>query len=279
MTTPRLVALDLDGTIVDERLTISPQTLGALQHLITRSDIRVVIATGRMHPSATRFARQVGVTTPIITYQGAMVKEALPDSEPIFHQPIPLPLAQELVDYLLDEHLSVNIYMDDVLWTNPNNAYYMEYAKTAGIEPHLTDDLRGKLTVAPTKILIIDDTRVNTLRDDIRDRFGDQLGSCRSRYNFCEVNHPDVSKWAGLTFLMKDWGIAPAEVIAIGDQGNDISMLSGAGIGVAMGNAPEDVKAVADFITRPIEEDGVVHALRHFGLLDDWLDNRAGVTP
>ena len=89
---------------------------------------------------------------------------------------------------------------------------------------------------------------------------------CRSRSNFCEIIHPAASKWNALKILIDQWGIEADEVMAVGDQGNDISMISGAGLGVAMGGAPEDVVAVANYVTGSIEEDGVVQAIEKFVL-------------
>lgn len=262
----KAIALDLDGTIVDENLQISQRTLDVLKHLINDTDVRVVIATGRMFPSAIPFAQRVGVTTPLVTYQGAMVRDLDNGKNIHFHQPLDLKLAEHVLHYLLDNKYFVNLYMNDELWTNNDNRYTAYYTKASGITPILVEDLRTALTTAPTKLMVIDDERVPTLLGDLQALYGEQFGYCRSRSNFCEIIHPAASKWNALKILIDQWGIEADEVMAVGDQGNDISMISGAGLGVAMGGAPEDVVAVANYVTGSIEEDGVVQAIEKFVL-------------
>ena len=86
----------------------------------------------------------------------------------------------------------------------------------------------------------------------------------RSTPYFCEVSNPQASKAAALCFLRDYWGFKPDEVLAIGDQDNDIDMIEAAGVGVAMGNGTEKLKASADFITKHIDDDGFYYAMEKF---------------
>lgn len=275
----KLVALDLDGTIVNDRLEVSPRTLKLLNHLITQTDVKVVIATGRMFLSALPFAKTIGVKEPLIAYQGAMIKSLDEHYTMRYHQPIPLATARNLMEFLIGESFQVNLYLGDALWTTPQNEHSTFYAKAAGVIPQFTPDLLGILNEAPSKIMVIDDHRVDELMQILNQKFHGHLTYCRSRSNFCEMIDVSCSKWNALQQLMKEWDILPEEVMCIGDQGNDISMLTGAGVGVAMGNAPDDVKAIANYVTDPIDKDGAAKAIEKFVLGDMPFAERPAVKP
>ena len=221
----KLVAIDLDGTVVNEELQISKQTKSIISHLINETDVKVVVATGRMFLSALSFVRELGIKEPVISYQGAMIRELDKDYTHLYHNPIPLDLATELLTYLSKDKLAINLYMNDKLWTTHNNPHALSYANAAGIEPQYTEDLLPILTVPPTKLMIIDDYRVDELVADIQEEFPGKLMSCRSKTNFCEMIDIQSSKWNALKILMKNHQISEEEVLAIGDQGNDISMI------------------------------------------------------
>jgi len=262
----KLVALDLDGTIVNDQLKISDRVLKLLNHLITHTDVRVVIATGRMFLSALPFARQIGIVEPLVTYQGAMVREITAGYTQRFHAPIPLALAQEVLQTLIEDRYHINLYMHDQLWTHPSNSYAGYYSQKAGVEPMFHDDLLACMTVDPTKIMVIDDERVDSLLAYLGGNFKGRLSFCRSRTNFCEIIDIAASKWNALYSLAEEWGIQPSEIMAIGDQGNDLSMIQHAGVGVAMGNAPDEVKQAANYVTAPIGQDGAAEAIERFVL-------------
>lgn len=262
----KLVALDLDGTIVNEDLRISDRTLKLLRHLLTHTDIRVVIATGRMFFSALPFARDIGITDPLVTYQGAMVRDVTDGHALRFHQPIPLAIAKEVMELLEEDRYHTNLYIGDDLFTREHPDYSSFYARTSGITPQYTEDLLGALTEAPTKIMVIDNDRIDTLLTTLSARFPGRLSVCKSRSNFCEVIDVTASKWNALKSLANEWDIAPEEIMAIGDQGNDISMITHAGIGVAMGQAPDEIKQLANYVTGTIHQDGAADAIERFAL-------------
>lgn len=264
----KLVALDLDGTIVDDQLNISERTLELLGHLISDTEVRVVIATGRMFPSALPFAQKIGVVEPLISYQGAMIRDIDNGHALRYHNPIPRSLAQKLLEYLAEETYAVNMYLNDELWTCHSNEHAFRYARTAGVEPIFTNCLVSSLGGDPTKIMVIDDHRVDHLLGELNRLFVGQLSYCRSRSNFCEMINVSCSKWNAINTLIENWDIRPEEVMAIGDQGNDISMIRAAGVGVAMGNAPDDVKAEANYVTGAIDDDGAAEAIEKFVLGD-----------
>jgi Cof subfamily protein (haloacid dehalogenase superfamily) len=266
MTPIKLIALDLDGTIVSEQLEISPRMLGTLQYVIQETDIRVVIATGRMHESAVKFARKIGIREPLITYQGAMIKDLNGGNEVNYHFPIELDLARKVYEYVKSWDVDVNVYMRGELFTTHGNHFAGEYRKLSGIEPNYVNSIEEIMTEGPTKFLVIDDTKLHDLQDAITETFPDRLNYCMSRRNFFEIIDAQASKWNGIMTLANTWGIAPENILAIGDHENDLSMITQAGIGVAMGNAPELVKAQARYVTDSIQNDGAARAIEQFVL-------------
>src|SRR5690242_8019080 len=153
----KLVALDLDGTIVNEQLEISSRTLKLLKHLIENTPVRVVIATGRMHASALPFARTLGIREPIVSYQGAMIREASAPHVLLSHTPIGRELAAQVLGFLQADRFHVNLYVDDTLYTNHGNEHATYYARVSGVTPILSEDLMAALTGPATKIMAIDD--------------------------------------------------------------------------------------------------------------------------
>jgi len=262
----KLIALDLDGTIVQENLQISRRVQDVIHHVQRQTDVRVVIATGRMFYSALPFARTLKTPLPIVAYQGAMIREQDAPQTVHLHTPVNLDIARELTEILLHDNYHVNLYMNDRVWTRRSNVFSEFYARTSGVSPVFRDNLLACLTEAPTKIMVIDDERIEHLLGYLDAHYAGRLSFCRSRSNFCEIIDVSVSKWNALQVLAQSWGIQPSEIMAIGDQSNDLSMISQAGLGVAMGNAPDHVKKAARFVTGSIEEDGVASAIEQFVL-------------
>lgn len=262
----KLIALDLDGTIVNEDLEVSARTLRVLERVQTELDIKVVIATGRMFPSTVPFAHKLNLQGPVISYQGAMIrdlsvpKDNILEHPILYHQTLDMDITRALIDYIHDNGYHANMYVEDALYTTHINADSGHYAKLSGVHPQSAPNLHEVLTAPPSKLMIID-PKAEQITAHLREVFPIGLSSCRSRHNFCEVVHDQVSKWDALQFLIRQWGLSPQEVMAIGDQENDLSMIEGAGIGVAMGTAPDFVKARANVVTGSIEEDGAAQAI------------------
>ncbi|MBX2860840.1 MAG: HAD-IIB family hydrolase, partial [Vampirovibrio sp.] len=149
----KLVALDLDGTVVDDQLQIAPRVLELLKHLIEETDTKVVVATGRMHPSALMFAQTIGIKEPLISYQGAMIRSMDPGHELIRHTPLSIDLAKEVVELLVAENCNTNVYVNDTLFINHNDEHAFQYAKLSGVSPTYTENLLEHLNGPATKIM------------------------------------------------------------------------------------------------------------------------------
>ena len=254
----RMVALDLDGTLVNDVLTVSPRVQSVIQALVNTTDIRVVVATGRMYSSAKPFAEKLGIHEPIIAYQGALIRSQSASTPTLFHQPMEQEIAQSIVAWFAQyPDCFLNVYRDETIYTTPNNTFAREYARLSGIEPEYVDDIAQVVAEdAPSKFLGIFEADSHGMLAKLANDFGGDIHYCQSRRNFLEMIHRDVSKWTAIRHLADDWGIEPENILTIGDQENDLQMLKHAGVGVAMGNGPEHVKAVAKLHTASITDEG-----------------------
>lgn len=265
-----LLVLDIDGTIAGENNAVREPVLRAIAAARARG-IRVAIATGRMFCSARRFAEAVGADLPIISYNGAWIKD--PQTNRVhWHRPVARTLAAELLDYFEQPQwratVSVHFYIDDKLYVRELSTDSRRYSERSGIEAIAVGDLRTTLDTEPTKILALSASAAEIARvtAGLRDRYGpEQLYCTRSVATFIEACDPLVNKGAAVRFLAEDMlGLAAENVMAIGDNFNDLEMLRYAGLGVAMGSAPTEVKAAAGWVAPDVDADGVAAAIVRF---------------
>jgi Cof subfamily protein (haloacid dehalogenase superfamily) len=267
--TIKMVVCDLDGTLVQPDLTVSPAVLDAIQRCSAKG-IPVVIATGRMYPSAQPYVLRLGLETPVICYQGAVVRESIGEKTLRYSNPVPVEVARRLVAYCQAHDIHINLYLNDILYSRPHPIYVQEYKNTSSIEPTLVENVLDVLhTDAPPKMVIInnDPQVLDALKVTLAKDYGeDVLSWCKSRHNFLEVTAPKVSKWSAVVALAKQYDIAPEEVMCLGDEENDLSMLIGEGLGLAMGNGPLHIQAQAKGTVPSIFEDGAARAMQHYVL-------------
>lgn len=264
----KLLVLDIDGTIAGESNNISEPVKEAITAAKAQG-IKVAIATGRMFRSALRFHQDIGSTLPLIAYQGAWIQD--PVSQQMYqHLPVSREMAQQLLDYFeqpkLRSLLSVHFYINDQLYVREITTETQLYAERSRIKPIAVGDLRQVLTTyEPTKILALcNDTDIidNLLGSLSRQYTPAELYLTKSVATFFEATNPFANKGVAVRYLAEELlGLQPNNVMTIGDNFNDLEMLEYAGIGVAMGNAPLQVQAIANWIAPSVEQDGAAVAI------------------
>ena len=268
----RLLVLDIDGTIAGQSNDIREPVKQAIRSAQAKG-IQVAIATGRMYCSALRFHREVGSTLPLLAYQGAWIQD--PTTQQIHqHLPVSRTTAERLLDYFetdaLRSLLSVHFYINDQLYVREVTPETQIYAKRADIQPIAVGDLRKVLTSEPTKVLALsDDTAIiEQLLGSLRKQYTPaELYLTKSVATFFEATNPAANKGTAVRYLAEDMlGLNAQNVMAIGDNFNDVEMLEYAGLGVAMGNAPADVQAIAQCVAPGVEQDGAAAAIEAFVL-------------
>ena len=266
----KLLVLDIDGTIAGHSNTISEPVKQAIIAAQARG-IQVAIATGRMYRSALRFHQDIGSTLPLMAYQGAWIQD--PITQKIHrHWAVSREIAHKLLDYFeqpeLRSLLSVHFYINDQLYVRELTRETQIYAERSGITAIPVGDLRQTLTNEPTKILALcDDTDViDKLLGNLRRQYTPaELYLTTSVATFFEATNASVNKGTAVRYLAEELlGLQLANVMAIGDNFNDVEMLEYVGLGVAMGNAPAGVQAIAQWVAPSVEEDGAAVAIEKF---------------
>jgi Cof subfamily protein (haloacid dehalogenase superfamily) len=224
----------------------------------------VLLVTGRMFQAARPYALEAGLDDPVVCYQGAVVAEPR-TGKWLRHEPIPLELAREAIAALDEEGFPLNCYVDDELYVAEITPGARQYADFQHLELHPVGDLLAWLDEPPTKLVVIDDPEVlDGLKQRMIARFDGRLYISKSLPHFLEFASPDVTKAAGLDFLAEHLGFARERTVAFGDGENDIELVEWAGYGVAVDNAHERVKEVADLVCPPVTEEGVAQVLESF---------------
>jgi len=266
----KLLILDIDGTIAGDSNNVS-ETVKQAIFAVQSQGIGVAIATGRMYRSALRFHQEINSTLPLITYQGAWIQD--PSNSKIHrHLPVSRKIAHQLLDYFetsqFSSLVSVHFYINDELYVRKITTDTEIYLERSRIKVNAVGDLRQVLTNEPTKILALcDDTSViDKLLVDLRHQYTpEELYLTTSVPTFLEATNPLVNKGTAVRYLAEELlGIESINVMAIGDNFNDVEMLEYAGVSVAMGNAPSAVKTKASWVAPSVEEDGVAVAIEKF---------------
>lgn len=269
----RLIALDMDGTVLDDAKRISPRTMQTLQAVIDRG-VLVVPATGRPADGVPpQFMTLRGVRY-VLASNGASVVD-LTTGKQLVHLPFARDMALAAYDILARYDSLLSVFAGGTAWALDRGEDVADYAPPNLWEYLRTSrravkGLRAQLAQNPDdiekfSILYKDINTRDAARDAVLKRFPDIEVSDSLGGNL-ELNAPGVDKGRGLLALAAALGLAPAQVMACGDGGNDLGMVRAAGLGVAMANAQDEVKAAANFITLSNNEDGVAAAVERFVL-------------
>jgi Cof subfamily protein (haloacid dehalogenase superfamily) len=257
----RLIALDIDGTLIGDDHDIGPRTLAAVAAAMERG-VAVSLITGRMVSSAMRFARELALTGPVVGYQGGLIR-AMPELDSrrlgklLLHTPIQPDVAREIVQWTRDHGLDphVNHLERFILRADDPNAD--DYSAFMGARAELVPDLVEAITHPVTKVLAVGEPPVPVEAAPIaRAQFAGRADVTISHPRFLEFIAPGVSKGRAVRWLARRLRIPLAATLAIGDQWNDLEMLAEVGHGTAMPSAPAEVQAVARYVAPPLEDEG-----------------------
>ena len=251
----KALVLDVDGTLVDRSLEITPANLAALQAAMARGH-RVILATGRMYRSALRYAEQIGTEEPLICYQGAVIRSRR--GELLREWPVSPSDCVAALTMAREQGLHINLYRDDVFYVESMGWGAQRYAEVAQMEPRLVPDLMELARQGSTKVVLVDrPERLRDLEPLVRETLAPTSRVTFSLPEFLEVVDAGVSKGAALAFVCELEGLDLAEVIAAGDAPNDIEMFAVAGLALAPRNAFAVALDAADHVIPPPEEDGI----------------------
>ncbi len=258
-----LIATDLDGTLFDHTLEISPRVRRAIA-AAHEAGHAVTLATGRMYRATLPIAESLHIEQPLICYQGALVRRG---EWVVSHHTLPLPVAHEAIRFATERGFHVNAYLDDQLFVAEENPEVKFYTALSQVSVEAVGDLITFLTREPTKLVFIQsEEETEKLLPIAMERWGKVAQVVRSYIRFVELTSPVASKGRALMELAASLNIPQARTLAIGDNLNDLTMIEAAGVGVAMGNAMPELKDIADWVAPTQAEDGLAAAIERFVL-------------
>lgn len=263
MTDKHLIVLDLDGTLLREDNTISRANKKVLNKALEDGH-RVMIATGRPYRSSRKYYQELGLKTPIVNFNGAFIHHPLNSSWGIYHKPLDIKVAKEIVDacYSFQFKNIIAEVMDDLYIHYPDENLLRIF--NHGNPKIKTGDLREFLDHSPTSMLIhTEKTEIDSLKSHLSDIHADVIHqrSWQDPLHVIEIVKSGLSKALGVKMVAEYLDIPRKNIIAFGDEDNDLEMIEYAGTGVAMGNGIEELKNIADAITFSNEEDGIAFYL------------------
>ncbi len=285
----RILALDVDGTLLDPDGMLRPRTTNAVARA-SQAGIRVILCTGRRYRRARPIARQLGLDAPLVCNSGSIIKDPV-DHRTIWRADFDDELAAAVLAVFLRENQQPVVFTDHhpdrsdfVIAEFPTGQpYFDDYVaqnrEYADINPAIRcGDLReldhdgdGHGSGALFHVCAINGrSEMLALERAMHEQIGDRIQTFVQRSprylgTMCEILRRDASKWSAILHLAGLWEVKPSEICAVGDDVNDIPMLRSAGLGVAMGHASPEVLEVADLVTGNHDQDGVAT------LVDDVL--------
>ena len=256
----RLVALDVDGTIRTADRAPSDRTRKAIAR-VTEAGARVTLATGRMFRSALAGTAGLGLTSPIVSFQGAHIADPT-TGDLLWHRPLTPEMAVGALDSLAGWKSEVLLYLGHDVYANMDTPWVEAYGRRNRGGLNVVDNLRTLAAKEPTRLVAVGkEEEVQALEQRLRSHFDSTLHVTRSMPYFCEILHPGAGKRNALAWLCRHLGISEDRTVAFGNGYNDVEMLAWAGLGVAIAGAPPELLEVADRVAPPVEEDGAAQVL------------------
>ena len=259
----RLIATDMDGTLLDENSTITPATCEAVKKAMDKG-VKFILCTGRPVRGVKKYVDQLGLDCPVITYNGAVVVHST-TGEIIFSQNMDTAEARMVYETALEKGTWFIVWSQNRLYTNrfgPETDFYQNITSS---QASLIEDFDSLLARGITKMLWgAEPETLDSWIEELKTAGFSETTFTKSRRYYLEFFSNRTSKAVAMEKLGEYYGIKREEMVALGDQTNDLPMIEYAGLGIAMGNAVEAVKAVAGCITAPNTEDGVAKAIEKF---------------
>ncbi|MFC2033966.1 Cof-type HAD-IIB family hydrolase [Chloroflexota bacterium] len=265
----KLLVIDIDGTLLGKNNIISAEDKNALARA-SDSGVRVALSTGRVTEACKDIIHQLSLNGYHIFFDGALVRDPKND-EDVYARPVSEDLVRQIIEYShlnginLDLYSSTNYFVESETWVSDIRREFFKIEPTVGGFTNLWKEeriIKGNLTVRSAE--------EKAKADKFHHHFKSNLGFSWAKtpaypeVDFINVLTSGVSKGEALEALTSFLGVTLNETVAIGDGANDISLLSKAGLAIAMDNGPDELKAVADHVTLSIEHNGVAAAVDEF---------------
>ena len=265
----RLLVVDIDGTLVDKNGIVSAEDKAALAQAAA-AGVCVSLCTGRVSEACRRITRQLPLDGYHIFADGAIVCNPEQCRE-VYVRPIDPAVVKQAVEFAKEHDIELELYSSTKYFARRETWSTGAHREFFGIEPTLTDfdGLWQRERIIKAGMAVTNPAEAEKAKHMFREFAGSLNVSwawtpAYPDVNFLNIVAPEVSKGKALEALAAYLGVPMSEVMAVGDGNNDLTLLSTAGLAVAMANAPDEIKAVADFITLDVEHSGLAAAIKRF---------------
>jgi Cof subfamily protein (haloacid dehalogenase superfamily) len=261
-----MLCLDIDGTLLNSEHHISNKTKIAINKVSHGKNIPVILVSARMPKGIFFLAKELGISSPIICYSGALIIDQ--DKNMILNHYIEVSYIKKLYSIVKKHKICISLYKDDEWYSEEKD----KWVEQEGVITNITAKIQDYRELFScwenqgcNKILCMgDEEEILSLKKELLAIFHDDLNIYLSKSTYLEIMPKKSTKTAAIQVLLERYYIDRSELIAIGDNYNDIDMIQYAGLGIAMGNAPDEVKHYANSITLSNDEDGVASAINTY---------------
>jgi Cof subfamily protein (haloacid dehalogenase superfamily) len=261
----QLIVLDLDGTLLDEERRIPGSTVTLIQ-MVMGQGIVVTLASARPLCSMLPYVKQLRITVPVISLSGAYVTDRK-EEKTLLKKPMNLAKFRKMIRGFEDDTFYIKVYSEDHLFVQEETVKTAQYSRTFGV-PYSVVGRHGlsAMDKSPLRLALFNDSAripeaVHTLK-----YWSDDFVAIRDTDHGLDIVEHTVSKGAALKVICQNFAIPLSNVMAIGNEGSDIAMVREAGLGIAMGNACEELKRYASYVTKTNKECGVEYAIQKYVL-------------
>lgn len=270
----KMIAMDMDGTLLTTDKKVSKYSKAVLQRA-SDMGVKLVVCTGRIFKSAKSFAKIIGTKAPIVASNGAYIREKDRD-EVIYSKPLKRNEIYKIIDISKEYDFCPQVFTSDTIFSEKLIHSAKSYTiwnesllEKDRINIHITDDIYSIIDEnlgGILKVFVVsnEEDKLLSFRKDLKS-YGD-FSIVSSFKNNAEIMSEGISKGNAVNILAEYFNIPKDEVVCFGDGENDISMIKYAGLGIAMNNAIDELKEIADYITDTNDNDGVAKAIEKFVL-------------
>lgn len=264
----KLIAVDIDGTLLNSEKVITPKTLSALLSA-QKKRARLAIATGRPPKAVENIACKLRLEEfggYVIGFNGATILSAQKQWEVIYRRDFPTELLTEICEIVKGRKVGISSYEgDEIIVGNYMTEYALRNSRMLGLKARFIDSMAQYVNFPVGKCLFSGEPQeLAWLKGELESRFGDRLAVFNSESFLLEAVAAGVDKGSALRILAQEIGAGREECMAFGDNDNDIPILKYAGLGVAMGNSSQNAKLSADLVTLSNDEDGIAEVLNRY---------------
>jgi Cof subfamily protein (haloacid dehalogenase superfamily) len=261
----KMICLDIDGTLLNSKHEISKKVKSAINTVANEKGIPVILVSARMPKGITFLQEELEINQPIICYSGALILDK--DNNILSKEIIKASDLKEIYKLASEQNIHISLYKDNEWYIEEMDYWAKQESEITNIIPTVMNfkeliEAWEKEETGPNKILCMaEPDKIILLKEGTKDI---KLNIYPSKPTYLEIMPSNASKTSAISVLQKKFNVKQSEVIAMGDNYNDIDMLEYAGIGIAMGNAPEEVKRHGNHVTLTNDEDGVSIALEEY---------------